>query len=270
MMKAEPTLTQMFYIVLPLVRRAGQLLASRQKGITSLSDAERHARAATIEQEIRDFLATTLVRLFPSHTVLGHDVPATEPSETSYQWIVTQLDGRQYYMRGLSLYTVSLALRRNGQVVLGLVFEPANDLAYHALIGEGAYMGAVPMRASDQKTTADAAVYLESPVADGVRDPQRRFAVWQSFVASGCRVYDLGLPSLGLCCVAAGAFDVLIGGPEDATFAIDHAAALLIAAEAGAVVTNEDGKPLPNDGIARMIVAATPSVQRSVLPLLRS
>src|SRR6185369_17129960 len=133
------------------------------------------------------------------------------------------------------------ALRQSGQVVLGIVFEPANDLAYHARLGNGAFANNHPLKTSDQSDSPKAAIYLESPLSDAEHKPEERFKIWQSFVKAGCRVFDLGLPSLGLCYVAAGAFDALIGGPEHVTFAADYAAPLLIAAEAGALVTDQTG-----------------------------
>lgn len=268
MAKVEPSLSQMHYIVLPLVRRAGQMLVSRQKGLVSATPKERRERVEAIQREIREFMVTTLVRLFPSHTVRDFDYQPAEPSELNYHWLVNELDGGRYYACGLPLFTTSLALCRGKEVVLGIVYEPANDFAYHARRGEGALANDIPIKTSEQKDAPEAAIYLESPVRGQGHDPNQRFKIWQAFVEAGCRVFDIGLPSLGLCYVAAGAFDVLIGGPEHPSFPADYAAALLIAAEAGAIVSDQSGKSLPSERPAAIIVAAAPGLHKRALSLL--
>ncbi len=268
MNKTSPTLEQMYYIVLPLIRRAGQMLVSRQKGIANLSDKERHEREQKTEEEIISFLRTTLNRLFPNHKVHGQDREPEGESDAAYEWIVQHLDGRRYYGRGLPLYTCSIALKKNGEVVLGIVFEPVTDTVYHALKGNGAAVDNRNIRVSDQKDFPESAVYLESPAGANERDQKSRAEVWQSFTKAGCRMYDLGVPSLGLCYVAAGAFDVLVGGLEHEAFAIDYAAALLIADEAGANVTDAQGKSLPSDHSPALVVVATPPVHKKSLTLL--
>src|SRR6185295_10078985 len=105
MNKSGPTLSQMYYIVLPLVRRAGQMLVSRQKGIANLSIKERHQRGADIENEISTFLITTLNRLFPNHRIYGQDRKPEGESDAEYEWIVQPLDGSRYFFRGLPLFT---------------------------------------------------------------------------------------------------------------------------------------------------------------------
>jgi myo-inositol-1(or 4)-monophosphatase len=266
MSKVEPSLDQIHYIVLPLIRRAGQMLVSRQKTLINLNTAERHKRETEIQAEIRNFLCSTLIRLFPNHAVKDFDYKPEEAS--GYQWIVTELDGRRFYTRGLPLYTTALALVRDNEVVLGIVFEPANDLAYHALRGQGAFAGNQPLKTSEQVDAPKAAIYLESPVSDAEHKPAERFKIWQSFAGAGCRIFDLGLPSLGLCYVAAGAFDVLIGGPNHPTFINDYAAALLIAKEAGAVISDDKGKDISSLNPS-LILAATKPIHKTALTLLK-
>ncbi len=268
MTKTSPTLEQMYYIVLPLIRRAGQMLVSRQKTIIGLKDKERDQREKQIEEEITNFLYTTLNRLFPNHIVHGQDRKAEGESDAAYEWIVQHLDGRRYYAHGLPLYTCSIALRKDGEVVLAIVFEPVTDTVYHALKGEGAFVDALAMHVSDQKDWPESAVYLESPMSANERDQKTRAAIWQSFAKAGCRMYDLGVPSLGLCYVAAGAFDVLIGGQEHEAFATDYAAALLIAQEAGAHISDSTGKSLAEENSASLVIVATPPVHKKSLSLL--
>lgn len=259
----------MYYIVLPLIRRAGQLLVSRQKGIASVSQKEREERSTAANEEIRTFLATTLNRLFPNHTVHGQDRKPEGDSDAAYEWMFNPLDGKRYFERGLPLFTTSIALKKDGQVVFGIVFEPVTDAVYHAMRGEGAFVGSQSIHVSDHKAAPESAVYLESPAAPSAKEQKARAAVWQSFVDASCRIYDFGVPSLGLCYVAAGAFDVLVGGLEHEAFARDYAASLLIAEEAGATVTDSAGKPISSEQRPSLVVVATPPIHKHAIGLLK-
>src|SRR3989338_2494012 len=145
MASSEADISQIYHVVLPLLLRAGQILTARQKEFVGLNLKARHERGQAIEEEIRTFLGSTLVQLFPKHSVYDPGKSVTGEAAV-WQWIATPLDGRRYYFRGLPLYTVSLALKHEGEIVLGLIVEPSTHIAFHALKGEGVFMNDRPLK----------------------------------------------------------------------------------------------------------------------------
>ncbi|WNO53952.1 3'(2'),5'-bisphosphate nucleotidase CysQ [Stakelama saccharophila] len=142
-------------------------------------------------------------------------------------WVVDPIDGTRDYIRGREGWAVSVALIERGQPVVGVLDAPARGEHWHAENGKGAYRGVQRIMASDHATLSGARVPAEHlPKAD------RDFTT----------VYKPNSIALRIAMVAAGDADLvatLRWGNE-----WDIAAAVLIAREAGAAVTDALGQPL--------------------------
>ena len=263
MASSEATVSQIYHVVLPLLLRAGQILMTRQKELVGLTPKARHERGQIIEEEIRSFLSNTLVQLFPSHSIYAPDKPVSG-EQSSWQWLVTPLDGGRYYFRGLPLYTISLALKHEGEVVLGIIIEPPTQTVFHVIRGEGAFMNDRPIKVSEEKDLSNACIYLQSSAAKPSGDANVRLR----FIKQGCRIHDFGVSTLGLCYVAVGAFDAFIGFQEAGSLP-PLAAALFIAKEAGAAVGDGEGRALRAKSESNLIVVAAPGVKKQCLDLVR-
>ena len=261
MASSEATISQIYHVVLPLLLRAGQILHTRQKDLFGLAPKSRHESGQAIEEEIKSFLSSTLVQLFPKHSVYDPDKP-TNGEAVPWQWLVTPLDGRRYYFRGLPLYTVSLALKHEGEIVLGMVAEPATQIVFHSLKGEGAFMGERPIKVSEEKALAKACIYMFSVPTKASND------IRQKFIRTDARVYDFGVNTLGLCYAAAGVFDAFVGFQEAGALP-GMAAALVVAKEAGALISDGEGKVLRSKGVSDIIIVTAPGIKKQCLDILQ-
>ncbi|GAA0732610.1 3'(2'),5'-bisphosphate nucleotidase CysQ [Sphingomonas japonica] len=142
-------------------------------------------------------------------------------------WVVDPIDGTRDYLRGRSGWAVSIALVRDGQPVIGVLDAPARDEHWRAVAASGATRNGQPIAASTCAALAGARVPADA-LAKADRD----------FVA----VAKPNAIALRMAMVAAGDADLL------ATLRWGHewdiAAAVLIAREAGAVVTDALGQEL--------------------------
>ncbi len=60
--------------------------------------------------------------------------------EKEYFWCIDPLDGTLQYSKGKPGYSVSIALiKKDGTVMIGVVYDPAVKNLYHAVKGEGAF-----------------------------------------------------------------------------------------------------------------------------------
>ena len=264
MASSEATISQIYHVVLPLLLRAGQILTARQKELAVLSRKARHEKGQAIEEEIKSFLSNTLLQLFPKHSI--YDPEKLVGGEAAvWQWIVMPLDGGRYYFRGLPLFTVSLALKHEGEVVLGIIIEPATQAVFHALKDEGAFMNDRAIQTSDEKDLANACVYFESVAA---AKSSHEASIRQRFAKEGSRIHDFGVSTLGLCYMGAGVFDAFIGFRERGSLP-GLAAALLIAREAGASVSDGEGKALRLKSESNIIAVTVVGIKKQCLDILQ-
>jgi myo-inositol-1(or 4)-monophosphatase len=142
-------------------------------------------------------------------------------------WVVDPIDGTRDYLRGRPGWAVSVALVENGQPVIGVLEAPARGERWTAIAGEGAWRNGDRVRVRPRDRLIGARVPAEEL-------PRRD----RDLVA----VPKPNSIALRIAMVAAGEADLV------ATLRWGHewdiAAAVLLAAEAGATVTDALGVPL--------------------------
>ncbi|SFR59678.1 inositol monophosphatase [Thiomicrospira sp. ALE5] len=141
-------------------------------------------------------------------------------------WVLDPVDGTTNFAHGIDVYSLSLALVIEGQVVAGLVYDPARDELFHARIGQGAFCNEQPLHHTNcQIHQLDKAVgiidfkRLENKVATKLAT-EPPYASQRSF----------GSVALDWCWIAAGRGEVYLHGSQSLW---DYAAGWLILLEAG-------------------------------------
>ena len=57
----------------------------------------------------------------------GGDPGEIEGSDKTHRWLIDPLDGTTNFLHGIPIFAISIALEREGQLVAGVVYNPAND-----------------------------------------------------------------------------------------------------------------------------------------------
>jgi myo-inositol-1(or 4)-monophosphatase len=214
-----------------------------------------------VERDFRARIATA----FPAHVVLGEEGPeagAGSPTTGSHRWIVDPLDGTTNFAHGLALFCVSIALEIDGEVVLGVVYDPMGEELFTAERGEGARRNGARIEASGCSVLLDALLCTGFPYTV-LDDRQSQVDLFGAFLGRARAVRRLGSAALDLCYVAAGRLDAFW---EERLHPWDIAAGSLIAREAGAVVTDYSGAPVTFE--RGQIVAAAPGLHGPMLEVM--
>ena len=86
-----------------------------------------------------------------------------EGTDKTHRWIVDPLDGTTNFLHGIPHFAISIALEREGTIVAGLVYNPANDELFTAERGKGAFLNDQRLRVAARKRLADAVVACGLP-----------------------------------------------------------------------------------------------------------
>ncbi|MFD0680237.1 MULTISPECIES: inositol monophosphatase family protein [unclassified Paenibacillus] len=196
------------------------------------------------EQLIRERLA----EVFPDHAFLGEEESFANEEllenrlerakSEPFIWIVDPIDGTSNYVQGIPGFTVSIALACNGEIMVGVIYDPSRDDMYSAEKGKGATLNGKPIRVSQVETLGQSVVATGFPSKKKTRD-----AVMKSLQEIGpqCRtIRALGSAAQHLAFVASGK---LAAFWEYGLNAWDIAAGVLIIEEAGGTVTDTLGNP---------------------------
>ncbi len=155
-------------------------------------------------------------------------------------WVLDPVDGTANFVKGIPLYSVSLALVNGTEPVLGVIDVPAEGCRYSAAAGRGAWCGSERIGVRPTARLADAVVTIgDYAVGEqaGARN-QVRLAVTGRLAVRVQRVRMLGSAALDLAWLAHGRTDaaVIFGNKP-----WDTAAGVILVREAGGLVVDADG-----------------------------
>lgn len=210
------------------------------------------------EKIVRD----ELLKARPTYGFLGEESEEITGTDGAHRWIVDPLDGTTNFLHGIPQFAVSIALERNGEIVAGVVFNPATDELYTAERGGGAFLNDRRLRVAARKVLSDCVIGCGVPHLG--RGHHGKFLVELRHVmgeAAGLR--RLGSASLDLAYVAAGRMD---GFWETELSPWDVAAGLLLIREAGGFVSDMKGGQ--NIFESRSVVAGNEYIQKALVEVV--
>ena len=149
-------------------------------------------------------------------------------------WVIDPLDGTINYANGIPFFCVSIALIEAGRPVVGVVHDPSRGETFAASEGGPATLDGRPIGASVKANLSDCVV---SMALSGPALITRARAVRKAIRVPR----SMGSAALALAYVGNGRFDAFV--QQGGLSSWDIAAAGLIAARGGAVVTDLAGGP---------------------------
>jgi myo-inositol-1(or 4)-monophosphatase len=227
----------------------GRVQSVRFKGATDL--------VTEVDVRAEQTIVALLRARFPTHQILAEE-GSVGGDDPRHRWIVDPLDGTTNYAHGLRVFCVSVGYERDGTLAAGAVYDPSMDELFLATAGGGATLNGQPIAVSTADTLVRALLGTGFPYnRELVPVALRQFSALSMQAQAVRRV---GSAALDCCWVAAGRFD---GYWENVVNAWDVAAGALIAAEAGATVTDVRGRPFHVE--AGSILLATPALHPQLL-----
>jgi len=156
-----------------------------------------------------------------------------------FQWIIDPLDGTTNYAHNFPVFTVSVALAKNKEIVIGVVFDPMRNEMFSAIKGEGVYLNGKKIRVSSVDDLDKSLVATGFPYDIRV-SKENNIIHFNNFVTRVQGIRRCGSAAMDLCYVACGRFD---GFWELKLKPWDMAAGALIVHEAGGRISDfQDGE----------------------------
>lgn len=215
------------------------------------------------DRRAEDIIYTELSRARAGYSFLMEERGAVEGEDAQHRWIVDPLDGTTNFLHGIPIFSISIALERQGQLVAGVIFNPAMDELYTAERGGGAFLNDRRMRVAARRRLSDTVVGTGIPHL-GRGEHGRALIELRNVMAETAGIRRLGSAALDLAYVAAGRMD---GFWERSLAAWDLAAGILMVREAGGFCTDiRGGDAMLDDGT---VVAGNEDVHKALLATLR-
>jgi myo-inositol-1(or 4)-monophosphatase len=215
------------------------------------------------DKRAEQMLYEDLTKARPGYGFLGEEGGSREGTDKSNTWIVDPLDGTTNFLHGIPQFAISIGLQREGVIIAGVIYNPANDELYIAERGKGAFLNDTRLRVAGRKQLNECVIACGLPhIGRGDHEQSRREMTEMQNRVAGLRRF--GAASLDLAFVAAGRLD---GYWERNLQPWDIAAGLIMVREAGGVVSGIEG------GDTAMatghVVCGNETIQRELVKILK-
>lgn len=243
-----------------VARRAGSFIAQERKVFTTshIEYKGLHDLVSYVDKEAEKMIISELQQLLPEAGFIAEEGTAGYKNE-QYAWIIDPLDGTTNFIQGIPVYSVSIGLRYNDELVAGVVYEVGQQECFYAWNEGGAYLNGNAITVSNQEDLhrcllATGFPYTEFNQLDAYLD----FLKWVMRNSRGVR--RIGSAAVDLAYVACGRFDAFW---EYDLKPWDVAAGALLVKEAGGSVCDFMGG---NDYLfGRTIMASNPNIKDALL-----
>ncbi len=249
-------------IAIEAAKEAGALALSLSKKKIEFTMKGTYDILAEADTASEKLIVEKIRASFPDHSILSEENGDVENS-SSYMWVIDPVDGTINYERRINEYCVSIALEHDGELVLGVIYQPVYDKLFVAVKGEGATLNGEKISVSPQNDLINTLFSTENSSKLDVRlgDFQKLLDICQK--VRGVRIFGSG--ALHLAALAEGHIDFYFKTKFNYW---DIAAGVVIIREAGGRVTDMEGRDLQR--ISQNIVASNSILHEEVLNLLRN
>ncbi len=242
---------------------AGDLLKGYLGKVGEVEYKAKNSLVTEADRVAEDLIIKMIKEAYPAHGILAEE-SGIQGQGSNYLWIIDPLDGTTNFAHTYPFFSVSIALEIDGEVKIGLIYDPIKDEMFVGERGRGARM-------NDKKIVVSGALKVEeSNLCTGfihtadwmVEENLTHFA---NFIRGARAVRRDGSAALDLCYVACGRYD---GFWELGLNPWDTAAGYLIVEEAGGRVTKFGGEEYNiND---QEIIATNGKIHEEMMNMLSS
>lgn len=200
---------------------------------------------------------------FPEDNILSEEAGAHDGS-SARTWIIDPLDGTTNFAHGFPFFAVSIGLEMEGEIVLGIVYNPFMNEFFEARKGRGAFLNQKPIYVSRARYLKESLLATGFPY-DIVKRSNRIFERFRTMALGSQGVRRAGSAAIDMCYVASGRLDGLW---EEDLKPWDTAAGVVIVLEAGGRLCTCDGEVFTPH--RKSLVACTPLIHKEMLKALKA
>ncbi|GAB3650432.1 inositol monophosphatase family protein [Echinicola sediminis] len=189
-----------------------------------------------VDKEAEKIVVEGLKKILPEAGFITEEGTENKQAEV-YNWIVDPLDGTTNFVHGIPVFSVSIALMKDGEIVLGVVYEVNNNECFYATKGGGAYCNDTKITVSSAPDLASSLVATGFPYYD-FNHIDTYLSVLKHIMKNSHGIRRIGSAAVDLCYVASGRVESFF---EYNLNSYDVAGGVIIVQEAGGKVTDFKG-----------------------------
>jgi myo-inositol-1(or 4)-monophosphatase len=216
------------------------------------------------DRKAEEIVRAELTKARPTFGLVMEESGEVEGTDGQHRWHIDPLDGTTNFLHGIPIFSTSIALERQGQIVAGVIYNPVMDELYTAERGRGAFLNDRRLRVAGRSDLPEMVFGTGLPFI-GRGDHGRTLKELRYIMPEVAGIRRCGAASLDLAWTAAGRLD---GYWERDLNSWDIAAGILMVKEAGGYVSDLDGKDKMLE--SGDVVVGNEYAQKHLLSLLKN
>lgn len=206
-------------------------------GADDIITKSRNSLVSYVDKTAEEILVKGLHKIIPTAGFITEEETVSQHA-SEYTWIIDPLDGTTNFLQQIPVYSVSVGLMHNDQIILGIVSDVEHKETFYAWKGGGAWCNGERIHVSDRTDVQDAVVATGFPYSSRDVLPQLT-SVFEFFLKNARGIRRLGSAAIDLAYVACGRFDVYY---ETTLNPWDIAGGIILVEEAGGIITDFSGQ----------------------------
>jgi len=247
-----------------IVEEAGRVIReARETNTFGFEFKDDNTPISSIDQQVQDYMSKRLKDSFDIQ-VMGEE-NCDEIDTSKPYWAIDPIDGTWSFITHENTVAINLSLIEDGEVIVGIVYNPFTNEFFHTEKGAKSYIGmlALPLRPNPTVAVVNFKPEREHPIVRSLNLLFKEDRVKKLTSIGGSTTYSM-------CMVAKGAFSNYIAHFSSAANAWDLSAACLIIKNSGGYVTDLDGKEIdPINHQGYIIASANAQARDDFLAMIR-
>jgi len=215
-----------------------------------------------VDKKSEERIVSELGKLLPEAGFIAEE-NASLQKKAEYNWIIDPLDGTTNFIHKVPLFSISIALIKNEELLLGVVYEANLQECFYAWENGGAYLNGHKITVSNCGYLKDSLLATGFPYHDYDRMDEY-IELLKELMKSTHGIRRLGSAAVDLAYTACGRFD---GFYEYGLNSWDVAAGALIVKEAGGIISDFSGGG--NYVYGSEMIASAPQFNQEFLKIIK-
>ncbi len=212
---------------------AGSILTTLFRKEFDIEGKQGRELVTTADRKSEEFIISSIRKKYPEAGVVAEESNLKE-WERNEVFIVDPLDGTNNFSYGIPFFCVSLAYELEGNLKIGVIYDPIHKELFSAQKGRGAKLNGNPISVSNRDKLIDSILATGFPYIRRLRE-YSKISEFSKFLMEARGIRRFGSAALDLAYVACGRLD---GFWEKKLKPWDISAGGLLVREAGGRVSN--------------------------------
>ncbi|MAF14300.1 MAG: hypothetical protein CMI53_05445 [Parcubacteria group bacterium] len=204
----------------------------------------------TVDLESEKVIIDQLKKYFPDYNILSEEVGKID-NGSKFTFVIDPLDGTNNFVLGIANFTSVIGLLEGDKGIMAAVNSPMTNETFYAASGRGAFLNGKKIKVNTESDMTRSTISHE---VDYHHDQTRTLNIRHELGANikVKRLLTDWSPQFMICLLAAGRLEGIIREEGEIH---DYVAGKIIAREAGAKITDYQGKPDQSDKTDKFIMS---------------